>query len=197
MSDLATTDDLEARLGRDLTTAEAARAAGVLADVSASIRSYCGQLFDEAESTQRLRVRRGRVRLPQRPVTEVESVVDKAAVAVPFTWDGLDVVLIGAMVADTWAVEPWRTGLSVVDVTYTHGYATIPADLVGVACSVALRALGQSPTMGGITTESIEGYSYSLGPAGAAGSFGLLNDERAALDRYKRSATFIEGVALW
>ena len=46
MADLATADDLEARLGRTLTSTEETRAAAYLAEASALIRRYTGQSFD-------------------------------------------------------------------------------------------------------------------------------------------------------
>lgn len=190
MDALATAADLEARLGRPLNVDEAARAAAVLRDVSASVRNYTGQQFNQATTTARLRVRDGLLRLPQRPVLAVLAMADTQGREVQFEWLGGDVVeLTGtAVLADGWSFEPRRAPLAAVDVTYRHGYSPVPDDVVGVACGVALRALGTQPTLGGITQESVAGYSYSLGPAGASGGFGLLNDERAVLEGYRRPA---------
>ena len=186
MPDLATTDDLEVRLGRALTSEETTKAEGLLADTSANVRGYTGQSFTEETTTQRVKIRNGFVLLPQRPVTAVDTVENTSGTAVSFTWDGLERVYVPAQVPDSFSWEPYRAPLSLVDVTYTHGYETVPADIVGVVCGVTLRALGQDPMDGGTTQESIDGYSFSRGTTGAAGGFGLLPDERVVLDRYRR-----------
>lgn len=188
MTDLATVADLEAHLGRTMSGQEATRAGAILADTSASVRGYTGQDFTQASTTDVVRVRRGRALLPQRPVDAVDAVTDLDGHPVPSQWLGNDVIdLLGnGILADGWAIEPWSTPLGAVVVTYTHGYDEVPADIVGVTCSVTLRALGTDPLLGGRMQESIGGYFYSTGPTGAAGGFGLLNDERAVLDRYRR-----------
>lgn len=187
MADLATAADLEARLGRDLDATETIRAEALLASASARVRAYTGQTFEESTTTDRVRVRNGRVRLPQRPVTAVASVVDVEGTAVEFTWHAGDFVNVAALgPLRRFDVEPYRNGVAWLDVTYTHGYATIPADVVEVVCSIVLRALGSDPSASAITQESVEGYSYSMGAAGAAGAVGMLNDEKAALDVYRR-----------
>lgn len=189
MAALATVADLEARLGRSLDAAESIRAAALLDGTSARVRTYTGQQFDlVVDDAQRLRVRRGQVRLPQRPVVAVASVADTDANDVEFTWHAGDVVHLDAFGSvPRFDLEPYRgNGPMWVDVTYTHGYATAPDDVVEVVCSIVLRAFGSDPSASGITQESVEGYSYSLGAAGAAGAVGMLNDERAALDVYRR-----------
>lgn len=183
---LITTDDLEARLGRNLTGDELARAAALCDDVTAAIVSETGQTFTLATTTQHLKVRYGIVRLPQRPVASVTAVEDRNDNDVTYEWDQADRLDVRCQVFDTWSMEPYRTPLQYVDVTYVHGYETAPADIVGVACSMALRALGQSPTDGAIVSEQIDDYSYRIGATGAAGAFGVLPDERRVLDRYKR-----------
>lgn len=191
MADLATTADITARLGRALTAVEAIRIVPILKDASAAVRRYVPQTFSAATSTVTLKVRRGRVRLPERPVNTVTAVVDSNGNAVFYTVIG-DVVVFGANVPDDFAWFPWRNGYQTVTVTYTHGYATIPDDIVGVVCSIAIRALGRKPEDSGLTNESIQGYSYSIGAAGAAGGFGMLADERMILDTYKRVGGYVQ-----
>lgn len=186
MAALATVDDLEVRLGRTLTLTEADQAEALLDDASAAVRAYIGQSVDSAEQTARLRVRNGAVRLPRRPVTAVESVEDVNGNAIDFTWDAGQVVTLGSSFTDGWSTEPTRSAYIWVDVTYTAGWATVPADLVAVVCQIAGRALGRPADSTGMTSESIAGYSYSVGGAAAAGPLGLLSDEKAVLDRYRR-----------
>lgn len=185
---LATVDDLEDRLGRELTESEAARADAILDDVSAAVILYTGQTFTEATTTIRLKVKYGVVRLPQRPVTEVDAVEDLNGNDVTFEWDTrdrIDVTISGWL--NSFEMEPYRLPQRYVNVTYTHGYATVPDAIVGVVCSIALRTLGQSPTDGAVVSESIDDYSYRIGAAGAAGAYGLLQDERESLNRYRRA----------
>lgn len=187
MAALATTDDVEDRLGRVLTDDEIVRVDSLLTDVSAMFRAYTGQQFTLAETTERLRVRNGEIRLPQRPVIDVTAVANVDAAPVEYTWDSGEVVTLSAGTwLSPWLVEPFRTGNVYVDVTYEHGYETVPEDIVALACQVVARSLGRTPDTTGVTQESIAGYSYSVGSAAAAGPAGLLPAEREVLDRYRR-----------
>lgn len=171
---LASVADLEGRLGRQLDPDEASRAALLLSDASEAVRSYTGQQFTPVVSTVRLQVVNGEVRLPQRPVNDVTAVDDLDGNPVMFTW------WFGDRIALT---GPWTP---YVDVTYDHGYAEIPGEIVGLVCNQVARALGNAPDLTGYQQEQIGTYSYTIGPAAAAGAFGLLNDERAVLNRYRR-----------
>lgn len=172
---LASVEDLEGRLGRALSDDEADRAELLLADASATVRSYTGQQFTAATNdTARLRSRSGIVILPQRPVTAVGGVEDTDGNTIDFTWyDGDRFTLTNVTVC-------W------VDVTYDHGYDEIPEDIIAVVCQIAGRAMGTPSDQTGLSSESIGTYSYSVGAAAAAGTAGLLNDERTILDRYRR-----------
>ena len=183
---LATTDDLEQRLGRDLTDSELIRATALLDDVSASVCGYTGQSFAAATTTARFKIRNGIVRLSQRPVLAVTAVKDTNGNDAAYEWDTFDRLDVRTQVFDSWSMEPYRTALRYVDVTYEHGYGDVPPDILGLVCSITLRALGQDPTEGGVVSEQIDGYSYRLGSASGAGAYGLLPDERECLDRYKR-----------
>lgn len=189
---LITTTDLEDRLGRALTTDETAKVDAIIADVSASMRSYARQQLSAGTSTDvRLRVRRGKIRLPQRPVTAVTQVTDINGNLLRFQWQGDEWVLVQTNL-DSFDAEPWRNGITFADVTYEHGYAELPDDLVGVGCSIALRALGRDPAASGLTSESIAGYSYTLGSAAAAGGFGMLDAEREILFGYRPQGGFVQ-----
>lgn len=186
---LVDTTDVENRLGRDLTDEETARLPFIIDDVSAAVIGYTGQSFELDTTTIRLKVKYGVVRLPQRPVVSVDSVETVAGADVSYTWDTrdrLDIPGCGTPI-NAFEVEPFRHPLNYVNVTYEHGYTETPPDVVGVVCSIILRTLGQAPTDGAVISESIDDYTYRLGSTGAAGAFGLLADERATLDRYKRA----------
>lgn len=182
---LATVDDLRVRLENGLSEAAEPRAEAILTDVSAAVRLYTGQQFTAGTTTaQFLRPKNGIVRLPQRPVTAVGAVLDLHDNPVLYTWNGDDRIQVGANVPDTFAWEPWVGGIRGVKVTYDHGYETIPDALIGIVCWIAGRVLGNGPESSGDTQETIGSYSHSRGSVAGAGPFGLLADERAALDKW-------------
>jgi hypothetical protein len=187
LTPLATATDLSDRLGRDLTDSELGRVDALLRDASAAVRRYTGQDITEATSTTSVRVRGGWLRLPQRPVTAVTTVESATGDSVVFDWGGGEEVWVGA--TTTWdpATLIWPSRLPTrVSVTYTHGYAEIPDDIVAVVCAVALRAVGVDPTDTKYQSEGIASYNYTLGAAAAAGALGSLPAERSILDAYRR-----------
>lgn len=188
MTDLASLTDLEDQLGRALTDPDdMARAETLLSKASARAITYMGQEIAAGSSTSQVKVRNRIARLPQRPVTAVSTVVDLDGNSVEFTWLNEDRVQIGnRFIHDNFEFEPWRNPLLEVRVTYTHGYSTIPPDIVAVVCQMAARAFGRPAEDTGLQQESIAGYSYSVGAAAAAGPVGMMADEKAALDAYRR-----------
>lgn len=184
---LATVVDLQMRLGRDLTQGESARVEALLSDVSAAVAIEAGQKFERSEHQVRARVKRGMVRLSQRPVHDVVSVEDRFGTPVAFTWDGLDRVLINTMAFS--GCPP----VQVVDVVYDAGPDEVPPAIVGVVSSIVLRALGVDPTEGSVVQESIDGYAYTIGSAGGAGAFGVLPDEMRVLRSFRRPYGSIRG----
>lgn len=189
MADLATVADLEARLGRSMDATELVRAEALLAGASARVRSYTGQQFEQSTTTDRVRVRSGRLRLPQRPVTAVTALADMNGNDITFTWHAGNDILLGSSgypvrhpIDDAWyRHHDW------VDVTYTHGYAEIPDDVVEVVCQMVLRTFGVAADSMGVTQQSAGPFSYSVGAAASAGAVGMLADEKAALAPYRRA----------
>lgn len=193
MTTLATQDDVEAILGRALTTDESNRIDALLDAASARFRAAAGgRQFTPATSTLTARVIDGRVSLPQRPVVSVDSVTtvapDGTAGVAIGTWlfDGISTVHLGA----------WRTlqiNLPELDdsddtvvVTYTHGDATVPDDVRWAVTSMVTRTLTQQSAAAGVVSETIGGYSYRVGDAAAAGALGMNADEQAIAARYRR-----------
>lgn len=173
---LATTADLAARLGRALTAEETTRATPLLRDASAVARREAGRPFTAAAGdTARVRVRGLKLRLPKVPVTAVDTIADVDGNPLDFTYDAGDVVTLSAIPLRGW-----------VDVTYDHGYAEIPDDVVGAVCSAVLRTLGVSPMETGYQSETVEGYAYTVGAAAASGAVGFLDAELAVFRAYKR-----------
>jgi hypothetical protein len=174
-------------MGRQVTEAESARILALLEDVSAVVRQYTGRQFAVGTGTVRRRAKNGVIRIGERPVTAVTTVADVDGNDVTFEWDGLDVVKVWPAAGLDWFEREWGgTATGVYDVTYTAGSNTVPAAVRAVVCQMVGRALGLPPDESGKQSENITGYGYSNGVAAAAGSAGMLNDERAVLDRYRR-----------
>lgn len=189
---LASLDDLEARMFRDLSADELARSDIMLGDASAVVRNYCRRLFTTMRETTLIRPVGYRVRLPHRPVVDVHSVVllvDTLRVTIPgFVWDGLDELWLAPAgqvinLAET-AYEWLATHNPVAEVDYTSGDAEVPPDVVSVVCSMITRGLS-APGAGGLITEAVGEYSYRLSDAAAQGPLTLTESERSILSAYR------------
>lgn len=202
MSALASPADLEARLGRDLTAQEAARAEALLNDASAVVRAYTRQTFDLATDDEVvLRATGGRITLPGRPVQDVSRVeVIGGSEALPdFTladwlFDGIDTVRIGEGAAVINLPEAWWDDdgyPGTYRVTYTHGYAEVPGDVLAVVCGVVLRVL-TNPS--GYRSETVGSYSvtYAVPATGEQLGTNLTRYEMKALDRYRRKSDTVK-----
>ncbi len=204
MADLATADDLEARLGRTLTATEETRAAAYLAEASALVRRYTGQVFDQViDDTVVLRPVGAYLVLPQTPVTDVTEVRGVDADGTPgtaltgWTWDGLDridITTVGFFAGSPW--WPWLFGPESFQVLYDHGTAAVPDDVIGVVCNMVLRTLLSPSLVEGMTSERIGQYSYQLGQfAGGAASgvsVRLTEADKDALRSYRPQAGSIQ-----
>lgn len=177
LAPLATPAQLSARMTSVTATPEALDAA--LTDASAAVRAFTGQVFNHVISTDGLKVACcGVLRLPQRPVLDVQTVTTATVYGaddVGFAWDGGD-----RLEVDSPAVR--------FVVTYEHGYddGMMPDDVVAIVCNVAARTLGHPREDAGVTQQSITNFSESFGAVGAAGPAGLFDDEKAVLARYRR-----------
>lgn len=191
MADLFTLPELASKVQTDLDTASADQAR---ADATALIEAYTHRSFTEqVEVTEVKKVNGGKVRLRQ-PVATIDTVllVDGDN-RLPTSWvfDGIATIIIGP--ATTIINLPERDySFSTVEVTYTHGYTAVPADVKAVGLALAARNY-QNP--GGLRSETIGNYSYTNAGADddVAGS-GLLAAERATLNAYRvRSRTVVLG----
>lgn len=185
MADLFTLEELASRVQSDLDTATATLAR---AGATALVESYCRTSFTAtAETTLVLRVRDGRVRLPHRPVTAVSSVStigdDGAPLAVlaGWTFDGIDTVRVDGIAGIINLAEDALTS-GTVSVTFTYGYATVPADVKEVALSVAHR-MYTNPA--GMRQESVGAYSVTIGTNEVGTT--LYSAEKLVLDRYRKT----------
>lgn len=195
---LASQQDVEAHLGRTLTEAEEARIGAMLDRASALVRGYTRQTFEQViDDAVVLRSRDYLIRLPQRPVLAVASVKALGFDAVPdipvagFYWDGIDLIDLRGIGAVINLPAWWEdTSYESFQVTYSHGYAEIPADVVGIVASMAANALlisGAGSGVPGIQSETTGNYSYRLAD-GVTSSVTLGADDREILKPYRRSA---------
>lgn len=181
---LATVDDLEDRLQRTLAETEQIRADTLLRDASATVRAYARQDFTAvADDEVRLRVKNGKVRLPQRPVTAVSAVANTDGDTLTFSWYSGDTVSVSNTGLDWFERVPLTSSPGFIDVTYSHGYSEIPEVVVKIVCRIAATALDSPMEDAGTTSESIAGYSYSRGAIAASG--GLFEEEKRELDAYR------------
>lgn len=135
MAALATVADLEALLGRTLSTAEATHATTLLDSASEAVRVAAGQQFSRATTTVRLATPdTSRLGLPQRPIVSVDAVTVDGNPDTGWAFVGGELVRPGG----------WRHGAEVA-VTYTHGYLTVPRPVRDLVCHVAAAALVTTP----------------------------------------------------
>jgi hypothetical protein len=206
MEPLTTVAYIEGQLGRDLTTAEAERAAGAIASASARIRAYTKQSFDLIEDDVLVTSAVGSdLRLPQRPVVSVSRVravsslhgADPVNIAGSWAFDGIDIVRVSPIDTDIWVNLPeWCGQADTFEVTYTHGYAEVPEIVNVVAADMVIRSLTSPSAVAGMVNERIGQYSYQLQQgAGAAGVVvKMTDDDRATLDGagFRKRATTVQ-----
>lgn len=170
---LATRADA-ARLGYSLTSGEEE---SLLARASARIRRAAGKPITSLTSTVTLDVRNGRLLLPGGPVTAVASVTltadDGGTTVTGWRWNHYDKVHCLPCVDQ-------------VVVTFTHGFVTLPDELVELVCSVAQRLGTADSSTGmeaGIRSESIDDYAVTYASEAREDAAGLLPGERDELAR--------------
>lgn len=183
---LATIAQLEARLGH---TVDAVRAQALLDDASNIVRGYTRQTLSRVENDKVvLRFGHGRVVLPQRPADKpslVERADGSGAVpAVSWWWSGLGEIdfMNYALVANG---PFYRHAMRAVIVTYSHGYAEIPGEIVAVVCQMVGRVIDGAVSTPGLRSEAIDDYKADLGGGLVSGSIALVPDEKETLDKFR------------
>jgi len=156
---LATIDDVESALGRDLSEPERIKVLPILGKASELFRRHAGQTFTPGTSEVRLKVNGGRVYLPQRPVEEVSSVLDDLGGAVEYTW------------RQQWLTVDLASHEFVI-VSYSHG-GEVPdlvrltvADVARQVLSIAKEAASgatQTSTTSGPYTDSATYAAWAVG----------------------------------
>lgn len=163
---LATRADLEA-LGVTIDEGEQAIVDRYLAVASASVRAAAGCSISEATDTLVLAGQAAvRLPLPGPPVTAVSAVqVEGEAVT---GWK------LSRPRASLYRTCGWGDDATEVEVTYTHGLPTVPADIVDLVCRIATQALiayrsgpgGEGLAAGDVRAERIGDYSVTYGDDG-------------------------------
>jgi hypothetical protein len=199
MANFAGIEDMEAFLQVSISSAtQIAAAERALTEATAAIRNYCRQHLElVADDAVTLDSRGGtRLLLPELPVVSVASVVEDGE-ALTVTDDyklGQHGILhrVGAK---------WLKGIQVVVVTYSHGYAELPDDVVNICTRAASRAYQAGLTTVenegalGVASKSLGDYSVAFqgdqgggvsdGLMGASGARMLLMSEKDILDQYR------------
>lgn len=164
---LATVDDLAAHMQVDRDTLPA-NAASVLDQVSAIIRKEAKNTFTRRTTTLVRTAQYGVIRLPLRPVVSVDSVTQDGSPA-DFRWDDE---------TERLCVRAWGP----VSVTFTHGYAQVPADVLAVALTAAQRILSNPNDLRQESVGSVS-VTYSAETIGAS----LAQADKDLLGRYRRT----------
>lgn len=200
MANFAEVTDIEAFLQVDIaagTQTDAAERA--LAEATAAIKNYCRQeieLVTDDEFTFDVPAGCEKLFLPELPVVSVASVVEDDETLVVD-----DDYKLGAHGILHRIDAKWEEGIQIVTVTYTHGYSTIPQDIVDVCTRAASRAyqLGlraaEDDGVPGVSSKQLGDFSVSYSSAagggvgegvmGASAARFLLLSEKDILNRYR------------
>jgi hypothetical protein len=190
-----TVTDIEHFLQQAVPAAKTDSANRAITEATAAIRNYCGQYLEAvAGETITLDCIGGtRLFLPELPVTFLASVFEDGELLVVDDDYKLGEHGILHRIGTTWTV-----GIQIIEITYDHGYAVIPDDIISIATRAASRAYQaglraeEMAAIPGITALSLGDYSVSFGGEGAGeGVLGasaaplLLKSEKERLDRYR------------
>jgi hypothetical protein len=200
MANFATIADIEAFLqvtitGDAVLEASANRA---LTEATAAIRNYCHQYIElvSGEAVTLDSPGGARMFLPELPVVSVASVVE----------DGEALTVTDDYKLGQYGIlhrigRKWFEGIQAITITYTHGYATIPDDIIAVCTRAASRGYqaglraGTDEAVIGVTAKSLGDFSVSYGSEqsggagegvmGASAARMLLMSEKDTLDLYR------------
>lgn len=198
MANFAAVEDIAAFLQLDISTDEQKAAANrALVEATAAIRNYTRQHLELVEDETITLDGKGGVRLflPQLPVVDVSQVVEDGETLTPGSDE--DYVLGGNGIIHRMGGSRWPTTPQSITVTYSHGYETLPDDIVAVATRAAARAYQSG--LRAAEDEGIDVESKSLGdfsvaygsPGGGEGTMGasgarmLLMSEKDILNEYR------------
>lgn len=188
---LAQVSDVQARMPRPMTTAEQTRAGVLLMDASSLIRGKIRQDFTQAQSTMDIAPVDDQIILPQRPVVSVDALgrmSPDGKTVTPFSlwiFDGIATITLAPPstvinAPEFWITNDWLWKNVVYQVTFTHGYATVPDDVTGVCASMVMRVL-LAPGSPGVVGETIGGYQYRIADGFPSAIVAMTADEEKTL----------------
>lgn len=154
----------------------------VLGGVDALVREWTRQHLEEVTNEEVSLDGTGTdvLLLPELPVTAVASIVDEndsSTLTEDTDYRWWNNGIVRRLAGNTWIEHPRR-----YTVTYTHGYATIPAAIKQVVLRVAARAVS-NPS--GHASETIGSYSYQAGFDTTARAAGLSDLDKRELSPWR------------
>lgn len=158
--------DLAALTGRVFTSAQEEQVTALLNAASTYLRGVIGQdIYPRTQTTYTAYPLGGREDLPQWPVVSVDT-VERDGIAVDYTYRPGYIKLLGD--------DP-------VDITYTWGHATIPAELKRLTCVLAAQSLaiidaGIGLSAGSVSSVAIDDFKVTF-----TGDSGLTPHAEAAV----------------
>lgn len=187
MAALATVDDA-ASFGYIL---DPATGPGFLNRASERVRAYTGQTISRViNDTAQVPVRNFEAYMPQLPADK-PTVVQFDGVTFlensSWYWDpiqyrlcGINPYITSANFTGWW----WRQNNRYVDVTYSHGYVTVPDTIKEIVCAIAYR-FSKTPgaAEGGTRQESAGGVAITYASETLSSSAALTASEKASLDQ--------------
>lgn len=187
---LITTDQLEIRLGVSFTDTQLIQAEQAIEMESAVIAAYCNLVSLVRVEDDEISLRGSysyELALPMGPVVDVTSVTVDGFPAVDF--DVVRDVLIRTDISPEQYVPfrhpqtpHWGGTDALVEIVYTHGFASVPVAAQNACLANAARSMG-NPS--GVRRTSIDNYEVDWGtdPGG-----GLSAGQMQALKRFHRSS---------
>jgi len=183
------------------TTTQISSAIRAIDEATVAIQNYTHQEIEQTEDDEITLDCAGyssKLFLPQLPVTEVSEVVEDDETLTEGSDEDYQLGQWGILHRVS---ANWAAGIQNITVTYTHGYATIPDDIVAVCTRAAARAYqaglraAEVEAVPGVSAESLGDHSVtysaeggggvSEGVLGASASRMLLLSEKDVLNRYR------------
>lgn len=199
MADFCTVEDVEKLINLTISDAsDVSSCERAIEAVTEAIKNYCNQEIELVEDDEiTLDCDGGEMLfLPQLPVLSVASVVEDDE-----TLTVTDDYKLGQYGILHRVGQDWLSGVQIITVTYTHGYTTIPTDIIDVATRSAARVYQaglrakEHEGITGIASQSLGDYSVSYGSEhgggvgegvmGVSAARALLLSEKDILNRYR------------
>lgn len=171
---------------------------------TAAIQNYCRQeigLVEDDEITLDVWQASYKIFLPEMPVVEIASVVEDDETLKGGSDEDYALAQYGVLLRRG---RKWKTGPSILVVTYTHGYEDIPEDIEAICARAAARTYqaglksSADAAIPGVSGKSLGDFSVNYhagtggvgeGVMGVSGSRMLLLSEKDILDKYRYKGT--------